>query len=92
MFAEHLAQFLGALEKGIRGLLPLLALLIYTLIGAYIFMHIEGPNEKFQLEESRRMHIMLLEVISGSMKCLKNLKDQSSQLQPYEKMIYSERS
>uniref|UniRef100_A0A914CHZ6 Potassium channel domain-containing protein n=1 Tax=Acrobeloides nanus TaxID=290746 RepID=A0A914CHZ6_9BILA len=61
MFAEHWTKFLAALEKGIRGLLPLLALLIYTLIGAWIFMHIEGPNEKFQLEKSRKMHIMFLE-------------------------------
>ena len=62
MFAKSWTKFLAELEQGIRGLLPLLVLVSYTIFGAFIFQTIEGPYEKFQLEKARREHILLLEV------------------------------
>lgn len=62
LFAGRVSNFFTHLGQGIRGLLPLLVLLIYTIIGALIFMAIEGPNEQYQLEQLQKERDQLLEV------------------------------
>uniref|UniRef100_A0A914CQC7 Potassium channel domain-containing protein n=1 Tax=Acrobeloides nanus TaxID=290746 RepID=A0A914CQC7_9BILA len=61
LFAAQVSDFFTTLREGIRGLVPLFVLLIYTIIGALIFMSIEGPNEQFQLEQLKKERDQLLE-------------------------------
>jgi hypothetical protein len=43
--------------------LPIFVLLLFTVIGAVMFMLIEGPNEEYELEQLKRQREKLLEVI-----------------------------
>ena len=53
--------------------LPVLILLLYTVIGAIIFWLIEGPNEKYELEQLRREREKLLEDTAFRLNTIKSM-------------------
>lgn len=62
MIAGHVSSVLSNVKAGFRSLLPVVILIIYTIIGALMFMAIEGPNEKYELEKLHKERAELLEV------------------------------
>ena len=48
-------------------------MLLYTVIGAIIFWLIEGPNEKYELEQLRREREKLLEDIAFRLNTIKSM-------------------
>jgi hypothetical protein len=62
MIAGRVSWLISSLKESVRSFIPIIILLFFTLIGALIFMSIEGPNEKFELEKLRKERARLLEV------------------------------
>ncbi|KAE9547891.1 hypothetical protein FO519_008895 [Halicephalobus sp. NKZ332] len=47
--AQQIANLFQTLKDGVRGFVPLVILIVLTLIGGFMFMAIEGPNEEYEL-------------------------------------------
>ncbi|KAL3072642.1 hypothetical protein niasHS_017616 [Heterodera schachtii] len=60
-------------KHGFRSFVPILVLLVYTIIGALIFMLIEGPNEKYELEQLRQRRLKLLEDTAFRLNTIKSM-------------------
>lgn len=54
VLAQGLMQLFRSVQRGIKPLLPLVLLVIYTLLGAVMFMLIEQPNEIYQLQQTKQ--------------------------------------
>ncbi|CAD6189235.1 unnamed protein product [Caenorhabditis auriculariae] len=52
--ASGVSRLFGQLRDGAKGMLPLLILAIYTIIGAILFRELEGPNEQHMLQEQQK--------------------------------------
>lgn len=52
--AQGVSRVLTTFQKTFKGLLPLIILVIYTLLGAWLFWMIEGENEEKMLIEQQR--------------------------------------
>ncbi|CAB3399636.1 unnamed protein product [Caenorhabditis bovis] len=52
--ARGVSSMLTFLRNTFKGLLPLIILAIYTVIGALLFCELEGPNEQHILQEQQR--------------------------------------
>ncbi|KAF1748612.1 hypothetical protein GCK72_025079 [Caenorhabditis remanei] len=52
--AQGVSKVLTTFQKTFKGLLPLIILVIYTLLGAWIFWMIEGENEREMLVEQQK--------------------------------------
>lgn len=50
------------IKHGARSIIPIFVLVFFTVIGALIFMAIEGPNEKYEMEQLKLYREKLLEV------------------------------
>lgn len=62
--AQQVANIIQNLKDGVRGFIPLLILIILTLVGGFMFMAIEGPNEEYELRNLIVDRQRLLEVSS----------------------------
>lgn len=62
MIVQKLAQVLSDLKSGIRSVVPVILLVFYSIIGALIFVSIEGPNEEYELRQLKAQREKLLEV------------------------------
>lgn len=63
MLVGKIGLFLSNIKTGLRSFVPIIILIIFTLIGAVMFMSIEGPYEKYELEKLKHERERLLEVI-----------------------------
>jgi hypothetical protein len=48
----------------VRSFVPIIILIVFTLIGGVIFMTIEGPHERYEMEKLKHERERLLEVKS----------------------------
>lgn len=62
MIVGRIADVLQNVKAGVRSFIPIIILIIFTLIGGIIFMSIEGPNERYELEKLKHERDRLLEV------------------------------
>uniref|UniRef100_A0A183BLS9 Ion_trans_2 domain-containing protein n=1 Tax=Globodera pallida TaxID=36090 RepID=A0A183BLS9_GLOPA len=60
-------------KHGFKSFVPVLVLLVYTVVGALIFMLIEGPNEKYELEQLRQQRLKLLEDTTFRLNTIKSM-------------------
>uniref|UniRef100_A0AC34FSV1 Potassium channel domain-containing protein n=1 Tax=Panagrolaimus sp. ES5 TaxID=591445 RepID=A0AC34FSV1_9BILA len=61
MIAQHVSQLFATLRQGVKGLYPLLILILLTLIGGFMFLAIEGPNEEYEIRKQMEEREKLLE-------------------------------
>lgn len=62
MIAGKIGLVFYSLRKGFKAFIPIIILIVFTLIGALIFMTIEGPNEKYELEQLKLKRQQQLDV------------------------------
>ncbi|VDK72272.1 unnamed protein product [Gongylonema pulchrum] len=72
--AALIRDFYHFVTSGLRPLVPLLILVIYTLFGAFIFMLVEGSNEQNEIETRQRERSELIEVTTSFSESSLNLK------------------
>ncbi|CAD5234593.1 unnamed protein product [Bursaphelenchus xylophilus] len=73
MIAQHIANLMGNLKQGVRSVLPVVILLVFTIVGAFMFLSVEGPNEKYQLEQLKKEREKLLEDTAFRLNTIKNM-------------------
>lgn len=73
MIAGKVSILLEDVKKGFKSFIPIIILLIYTAIGAVIFMAIEGPNEKYEMEQLRQQREKLLEDTAFRLNTVKSM-------------------
>ncbi|KAK0405851.1 hypothetical protein QR680_018235 [Steinernema hermaphroditum] len=61
MLRQTADRLIDIAKTAIHALVPVLILAVFTLIGALIFYVIEGPNEKYELEQLQKQREHLLE-------------------------------
>jgi len=61
MIAGKIALLMTSLKESVRSFIPVIILVVFTCIGGAIFVAIEAPNERFELEELRDERAKLLE-------------------------------
>uniref|UniRef100_A0A914XM01 Potassium channel domain-containing protein n=1 Tax=Plectus sambesii TaxID=2011161 RepID=A0A914XM01_9BILA len=71
--AQGLIQLFRSLQRGVKPLLPLLLLIIFTLLGAVMFMLIEQPNEIYQLKKLKEEREHYREELAYRMNRIKGL-------------------
>jgi hypothetical protein len=62
MLAGRVSVLLTNVKESVRGVVPIIILIVFTILGGIIFMSIEGPNEKYELEKLKQERERLLEV------------------------------
>ncbi|CAD5229143.1 unnamed protein product [Bursaphelenchus okinawaensis] len=73
MIAQHIANLMGNVKQGVRSVLPVIILLVFTIVGAFMFLSVEGPNEKYQLEQLKMEREKLLEDTAFRLNTIKNM-------------------
>jgi RNase P/RNase MRP subunit p29 len=61
MIAQQISTLFSTLRQGVKGLYPLLILILLTVIGGFLFLAIEGPNEEYQIRKQVEEREKLLE-------------------------------
>uniref|UniRef100_A0A7E4VYD8 Ion channel n=1 Tax=Panagrellus redivivus TaxID=6233 RepID=A0A7E4VYD8_PANRE len=83
MIAEHVRDLFADIKKGFRGLIPVLVLIVLTVIGAVLFMTLEGPNEEFNLKNLSEEREKLVEETAFRLNGIKSM----SPLQAYNHTV-----
>lgn len=63
MIAQQVSSMFASLRQGVKGLYPLIILILLTVIGGFMFLAIEGPNEEYEIRNLIEEREKLLEVI-----------------------------
>ncbi|KAI6173830.1 hypothetical protein M3Y98_01124400 [Aphelenchoides besseyi] len=74
MIAGKINVLLENIRNGFRSVIPVLILIAFTIIGAAIFMTIEGPNELYELKKLRDERAKLLEDTAFRLNTIKHMQ------------------
>jgi hypothetical protein len=78
LIVKGLAGMLTSLRQGAKPILPLLILIVYTVVGAVIFMLIEKPNEVYELQKLKAERDEYRQELAYSMNRIKGKKGMRS--------------
>ncbi|KAI6227083.1 hypothetical protein M3Y95_00689200 [Aphelenchoides besseyi] len=74
MIAGKINVLLDNIRNGFRSVIPVVILVAFTIVGAAIFMTIEGPNELYELKKLRDERAKLLEDTAFRLNTIKHMQ------------------
>ncbi|KAI6191263.1 Ion channel [Aphelenchoides bicaudatus] len=73
MIAGKISDLMANVKASVRSFIPIIILIVFTLIGGVIFMSIEGPHEKYELEKLKHERERLLEDTAFRLNTIKHM-------------------
>uniref|UniRef100_A0A914KWH5 Potassium channel domain-containing protein n=1 Tax=Meloidogyne incognita TaxID=6306 RepID=A0A914KWH5_MELIC len=88
MIAGQVQGLLQKFKHDFKSLIPIFVLCVYTIIGAIIFMLIEGPNEEFELDKLKTQRELLLKNTAYRLNTIKSMSPTRAYNHTINTLIY----